>query len=727
MKQLLPLVICVLLSFGLHAQTGLRILVKDAANGEPLTGVNIVYRGNGAIGMVSDGNGQAILTGLPEGVDTLQLSYTGYREETLVVTMPDTSLHTISLSVDQHALNEVVVVASTRSNDRIENATTKVEVLGLEEMTEESMVKPASVASILGDISGVQIQQSSAASGNVNVRIQGLDGRYTQMLRDGMPLYEGFSGGFGVLSIPPLDLQQLELIKGSSSTLYGGGAIGGLINFISKRPGSEPDASLVLNGSTLREGNLNGYYGQRWNKIGLTLFAGQTIQGEVDVDGDGLSDVPRLNSTLVHPTLFFYPSDHSSISVGWSGSFEKRMGGDMKAIEEAGDAAHPYFEKNDLKRHTFSLISQNKFRNGLTGNFKGTFSQFDRRITTNTSYFHGAQQNYYAEASSLMKLGTHTLIGGLNATGDFFRPSNETPAPVGEIMNNVLGVFFQDTWQILAGTKIEGGLRFDHHDRYGDFLLPRLAVFHRINQHWGLRGGFGTGYKAPNPLSPQIQDYDIYEIPPIYGDAVAERSYGGNLEGNYRTTLGDEEHTIFINHAFFLTQLDHPYVGFENFVGGLSFANMDEPVVTKGFDTYIQMKLAAWEMYLGYTYTEAERHYFDDDRFMPLTPRNRAAGTLVYEIEEKWRFGIEASYNGSQYRDWDTKTPDYFFVAAMVERKFGPKFSVVLNGENLLDERQSNYEQIWTGSIKDPYYKPLWAPIDGRVINLALRFQPFAR
>jgi len=128
----------------------------------------------------------------------------------------------------------VVVVSTTRSNDRIENATTKVEVLGLEEMNEESTIKPGNIASILGDVSGVQIQQSSATSGNANVRIQGLDGRYTQIIRDGMPLYGGYSGGFGILSIPPLDLRQIELIKGSSSTLYGGGAIGGLINLVSK-------------------------------------------------------------------------------------------------------------------------------------------------------------------------------------------------------------------------------------------------------------------------------------------------------------------------------------------------------------------------------------------------------------------------------------------------------------------------------------------------------------
>jgi iron complex outermembrane receptor protein/outer membrane receptor for ferrienterochelin and colicins len=726
MKLGLALLLCLLLGKSAAAQNAVRFIVKDSASGEPLAGVVAAPESNPAAGTISGAGGAGVIQGLKDGTDTIYFSYLDYRTASLAVYLPDTTLHYIALAADQTQLGEVVIVASTRTNDRIENAATRVEVLGLEELNEESTLKPGNVASILGDVSGVQIQQSSAVSGNSNVRIQGLDGRYTQMLRDGMPLFEGFSGGFGVLSIPPLDLKQLELIKGSASTLYGGGAIAGLVNFISKRPGNEPDASFVLNGTTLKEGNFNAYWGQRWKRFGFTFFGGETVQREGDVDGDGLSDVPRLSSTLIHPTLFFYPTGKSSISLGWSGSFEKRTGGDMLAIDGGGDFHHPYFETNRLQRNTFTLIADTKLTTNLSGTVKGTYSLFNRDITTNTYTFRGAQQNYYAEASLSARLKRHNLVGGINVTGDDFRPSEATPAIVGAIANNVVGIFTQDTWLLPEGTKLEGGLRLDYHKQYGAFVLPRIAVFHRFDRHWGARGGFGLGYKTPNPLTPQIRDYGIYDIRPIAAGADAERSFGANLEGNYRYQM-DEEHTFFLNHAFFLTQLTHPYVGTELADGTLAFYSASQPVITKGFDTYIQIRLAAWEAYLGYTYTDARRNYLPQDNFVPLTPRNRAAGTLVYDMEGKWRFGIEASYNGSQYRDGDTKTPAYVFVAALVERRFGPGFSLVLNGENLLDERQSRYEPIYTGAISSPDYKPLWAPIDGRVLNLALRFQPFAR
>ncbi|MCZ4223180.1 TonB-dependent receptor [Pedobacter rhodius] len=707
------------------AQNNFKVLVKNASDNQSMPGVTIYLKSNPQKITQSDKNGFAILNNLKDGNDTVVFKTVGFSTKQLAILLPDTTIYKISLTADEKALEEVTIIASTRNNERIENAATKVEVLGLEEMNEESMVKPGNVASILGDISGVQIQQSSAVSGNSNIRIQGLDGKYTQMLRDGMPLYEGFSGGFGVLSIPPLDLKQLELIKGSSSTLYGAGAIGGLINFISKKPTFEPDASVVLNTSTLKESNLNAYLAKRWKYIGFTFFAGKTLQQEVDVDKDGLSDVPKLNSTLIHPVLFFYPTENSSVSLGWSGNFEKRTGGDMLAINGKGNTSHPYFETNKLNRNTFTLIADHRFNQVLTGTVKSTFTNFERNITTNTYMFNGTQQNYYAEASLSAFLNKHTLIGGVNLVGDNFKPSSATPVNIGQIKNHIEGIFIQDSWRFLESSKIEAGLRFDHND-YGNFVLPRLAIFHRLSEKFGIRGGFGSGYKSPNPLTPQIKDYDIDKINPLNQNATTERSFGGNLEANYKYSW-DDEHNIFINHAFFLTKVNNPFVGFEESNGTLSFFNAGRPIVTQGFDSYIQMKLSSWEIYFGYTFTDAKRKYLNENQFVPLTPKNRAASTLVYEIEIAWRFGIEASYNGKQFRDGEAQTQDYVFMAAMIERKFGPKFSLVLNAENLFDKRQSKYEKIYTGTITNPVYKPLWAPLDGRVINLAIRLLPFAR
>lgn len=701
-----------------NAQYMLRVTLQDKRTHEPIAAVTASNRQQPVA--TGDNRGTILLQHLAAGPLTLQFIAAGYDTLEQTFALPADSLRTLYLEPDENTLN-AVVVSSTRNNDRIENAATKVEVLGQEEMNEESMVKPGNIASILGDVSGVQVQQSSAASGNTNIRIQGLNGQYTQLLRDGIPLFDGFSGGFGVLSIPPLDLKQLELVKGASSTLYGGGAIAGLVNFISKKPAYTPEATFVLSQSTLKETNANAYYAQRGKYTGLTIFAGETFQQAVDVNKDQLSDVPRLRSTLIHPTLFFYPSVNSAISLGWSGSFETRDGGDMQVIQGKADNSHRYFENNKLQRNTFTLIAENRFGSAFTGTVKASYSVFSRDISTNTYLFNAVQQNFYTEAAVAASTGKQQLVAGINLNGDVFKPDAATPAPIGRFSNTTAGVFVQDTWQLLPQTKLEGGIRADHHYTYGNFVLPRLALFQRLSNVWGLRAGFGIGYKTPNALTPQIKDYDLVNILPVAASVRAETAAGFNAEVNYRKDFGNSH--LFINQAFFYTHIHHPVVGTEHTLGQLSFANELQPITTKGFDTYAQLQVNAWEFYLGYTYTDATRHYLQQNQFMPLTPRNRAAATAVWELKESWRFGLEGSYNGRQYRDGDSRTPAYIFIALMAEKKFGRKISLVLNCENLLDARQSKHETLHTGSLSNPDFKPLWAPIDGRVVNLALRIK----
>ncbi|HET7897082.1 MAG TPA: TonB-dependent receptor plug domain-containing protein, partial [Flavisolibacter sp.] len=210
-----------------NSQLIFRAVVRDSATGEPLAGVTVMAQALGESRQTND-SGLVVFPSLPTGENEFTFSYSGAVTKQLSFLLPDTTLHIVYLVREAAELDQVIV--STRTEARIESSPMKVEVLGREEMEEENTIKPGNIASILGDVSGVQIQQSSPVSGNANVRIQGLEGRYTQILRDGMPLFEGFSGGFGILTIPPLDLRQIELIKGSASTLFGGGAIGGLVN-----------------------------------------------------------------------------------------------------------------------------------------------------------------------------------------------------------------------------------------------------------------------------------------------------------------------------------------------------------------------------------------------------------------------------------------------------------------------------------------------------------------
>ena len=696
-----------------------QLTIQDKVSKRPLQGVSISE--NKSVLGITDSLGHIQLN-LVQGMHLIKSSLVGYEVKLDSINFPITNPIIIELTMSPKLMDEITILSSTRNNQRIENSPLKVEVIGREEMDEENSIKPASIASILGDISGVQIQQSSAVSGNANIRIQGLEGRYTQILRDGLPLYEGFSGGFGILSIPPIDLKQVELIKGSASTLYGGGAIAGLVNIISRKPTEKQQTTFTINRSSLKESNINSFISKKYKHIGYTFYAGYTAQKEVDVNKDGLSDVPQLESFVVHPRLFFYPTKKTNITLGYSGTMEKRKGGDMLVLAGKPDQVHQYIESNNNTRHTGELFIDHTLHGKTKLEFKSSFSSFDRTILSNALELKGNQVNQFSELSLFAPYEKGSLVAGINSVGDEFKKiSSSSSIPLSSFSNQTLGFFVQNTLNISEQSILEAGIREDIHNHYGNFFLPRISMFHRFNEHWASRGGIGYGYKAPNILSSQIRDIPFEKITPLPSSIKAERSVGFNVEVNYKKEW-DNGNSFFINHALFITQVSDPIIYNTDPISQfVFFSNAAKPILTRGFDTYIQSTFDQWEIYLGYTFTIAERKYLSTNQFMPLTPKNRMAFTLLRAFEEKgWRVGIEASYNGKQIRFDESKTPGYLFTAAMIEKKINDKVKFVLNGENLFDYRQSRIEPIFTGSITNPSFNELWAPIDGRVINLAM-------
>jgi iron complex outermembrane receptor protein/outer membrane receptor for ferrienterochelin and colicins len=701
----------------LFAQQLIQIRVADSLAKKNIPSVTIAE--NKKVLAITDSIGEAAISLLP-GSHVLLFTSVGYWEKTVIISVPVSGIVEVMLLSRPEGLEEAVVVASTRNNQPIESAPLKVEILGREEMDEENNIKPGNIASILGDVSGIQIQQSSVASGNSNVRIQGLEGRYTQILRDGMPLYDGFSGGFGILSIPPLDLKQVELIKGSASTLYGGGAIGGLINIISRKPNLTQNAVVTINQTTLKETNVNTFLSKRNGKSGYTFFAGYNRQIEVDVNKDGFSDLPRLRSFVAHPRLFIYPGAKTSIVAGYTITAETRKGGDMLVLQNKAGNQHQYYEENKLQRHTGELMVEHHTGNNLKLEFKSSISSFNRAIRSANYFFKANQQNYFSELAVLKPGKKNNWVIGLNYYADRLKKLPSDPVLFSNFSNNTIGIFAQYTITLKEKTTFEAGLRDDYQNQYGNFFLPRFSFFHRFNDRWGMRAGWGAGYKVPNVLTQQVSDFEVKNILPLPPGIKAEKSSGYNAELNYKIKW-DENNEAFINHAFFLTRIIDPVVITEQPNGQVSFSNASRPIVTKGFDTYIRLTLHDWEFYIGHTYTIAERKYLQQNKFIPYTPKIRMAFTLVKEWDEKWRVGLEGSYNGYQRRNDYSKTPGYFFLAAMMQYNVNRYITIVLNGENLFDYRQSRVEQLFTGTMSNPVFKTLWAPIDGRVINLSVK------
>ena len=234
----------ILLSVSAVAQNSIYFQVNDD-EGESLIGATIVIEGT-TNGGTTDIDGKYHFQNIPNGSINFVISYVGYEPQAKTLLFPESDGKTIVIVMESGEELEEVIVSATRSSRTIETIPTRIEAVTLEERGEKAAMNSSNISMVLRESPGIMMQQTSLSSGNMNIRIQGLDGRYTQMLRDGAPIYGGFAGGLSILQIPPLDLKQFEIIKGGNSTLYGGGAIAGIVNLVSKTPEEEPELTIMI-------------------------------------------------------------------------------------------------------------------------------------------------------------------------------------------------------------------------------------------------------------------------------------------------------------------------------------------------------------------------------------------------------------------------------------------------------------------------------------------------
>lgn len=714
-------ILLILSSYSIKAQNTLTIIVKDSTTHEELIGVGTIIE-NTSIKAVSDLDGKITFTNIPDGEQNIVFYLIGYKKTMLTIEFPIISLKTITvyLASTQTDLKEITVT-STRTNSRIDDLPTKVEVLGQEDMDEESTIVPGNITSILGDLSIITIQRTNAVNGNDAIRMQGLDAKYTQIMRDGLPLYGGFSGSLGVLSIPPLDLKQVEIIKGSASTLYGGGAIGGLINFISKSPTDSSEATMTLNATSIGEGNLNAFISGKKNKTGITLFTGANIKQAIDINGDGFTDVPEDGNYSIHPRFFFNPSEKTDVIIGISSNYDKRQGGDIYAVRNGANATHSFLQKDFFFRNTLDVTITRHFSKNNSICIKTAGSSFDRKANYSGFTFNASQYSSYSEINDVFLYKKHTLVAGLNFISESFVLHDMRLPYFNNYNYYTTGVFLQDDWQVFKKISFQVGIRYDIHTTFGPFFLPRLSLFYKPGPKFTVRLAGGSGYKTPNI-------FDVTEpsanIESITKNVQSENSYGANADINYHTFLFDEL-SVNINQAFYYSTILHPITWgtdtMEN-VGRVFATNGNYYVQSYGTDTYIRLAFHDLELYLGYNHTEATQQYDSIVLNMPFNPKDKFSTTLAYEIEGKWRMGIEAAYTANQYVFNNRKVADFLFMAAMIERKFH-RGSIVLNCENLLDIRQTQFEPTVMGTRQNPVFQPIWAPIEGRVINLSIKIK----
>ncbi len=722
MKRVLFTVILVTIFGNIFTQNIFKALLKDDDTKEPLIFANVVLK-NTTTGATTDTTGTVIIKNIPNGKQTFTFSYVGYRSKEKTFTFPLNQKNPITIYLEKSAVLQQVVVYSTRTNNRIEEIPTRIEVLGNEEVNEEAAITPGNISKLLGETSGIQVQHTSAISGNVSFRIQGLPGKYTQLLKDGFPVYSGFSSGLSLLQIPPLDLQQVEIVKGSASTLYGADAIAGIVNLITKKPGDKPEFSVLINQTHKGGRDLSSYYSAKKHKFGVTMLASINTQKPMDVSGNSFTDIPEYNRAVFSPGIFYNYDKNNHLYFDFSSVLENRMGGDINAIEDNTDSLHSFFEQNKTKRFSSKFKYEHVTVSGSAFTIKASYGNFKRKLKTNTNTFSGVQNNIYAELTYVINLKSHKLVTGVNFYSDKFRQTHPDSYSL-SYSYQTAGIFIQDNWKLSNKMKLEPGIRYDYNIQKGGFFVPRLALMYHFTNKFFTRLSGGFGYKLPTPFTDEAER-TRYQTVIMPSALQVEKSAGMNLDFNFKTAVF-EKLFLNINQAFFVTDINHPVI-----VNGDSlqkqivwYENGNGAILSKGMNTNIRLSLDELTLYIDYTYLDAQKTY-DNNKQLELTPQNRLTATLAYEDEENGlKAGLEAFYFGKQYIENGNKTPDYWLLGASAQKTFG-HFTIALNVENILDVRQTRYENIVSGPVTNPNFNELYAPLDGIMANVVLKFNLF--
>ena len=723
MKTIILAFLALLYASMTFSQNSFRAIIKDGETREVLFGANAIVKGT-VNGASSNQNGFLEITNIQNGTQTIIFSFIGYNEKSEIYEFPLTLSEPLeillSASQDEHL--EEVIISSTRSSRTIANTPTRVEAISGEELEEKGNMKPGDIRMLLNESTGIQTQQTSATSYNSSIRIQGLDGKYTQILRDGFPLYAGFSGGLSLMQIAPLDLKQVEVIKGASSTLYGGGAIAGLVNLISKKPEEKREVSVMLNGTSAQGLDVSAFYAQKFNKIGTTIFASYNLGTPYDPSDVGFTAIPKFSRVTVNPKLFVYFNDKTTLNAGFQTTIEERIGGDIIYIEDGGSSQHSYFEKNNTNRISSQVGIDHTINERSTFSFKNSISYYDRTIEIPDFKFSGDQISSFSELSYIHKDEKSEWITGLNLWSDQFDQNELNFSEAVDYQHSTVGAFVQNTSNLTEKLTLETGLRGDYQNEYGFFVLPRVSALLKVNPKLSLRLGGGLGYKTPTVFTEDAERIQFRNVLPIdVTKTEAEESIGANFDINYKTELSND---LFfsLNTLLFYTQVKDPLILTPTSADIYEFLQPNGYLDTKGLETNLKLSYKDFKLFVGYTLADVQEHYNDNSTTFPLVAKHRLNNVLMYEVEEKLKMGLEAYYFSPQQLNDGATGRDYWLFGFMVE-KIWERFSIFINFENFGNTRQTKFDTIYTGPITNPTFRDIYAPVDGFVVNGGLKIK----
>lgn len=557
--------------------------VKDADTREPLAFASIVVL-PGSNGTTTDQDGNFKLTSSASQRNMIVVSFIGYGTDTLRIN-PNQSKYAILLKPDFNALKEVVVVSGTMKEVSKMDSPIPVEVYS------PALFRKSPTPSIfesLSMVNGVQPQLNCNVCNTGDIHINGMEGPYTMVLLDGMPIVSSLSTVYGLAGIPNSLVKRIEIVKGPASTLYGSEAVGGLINIITKDPITSPLLNLDLSGTTLKEFNAD--IATKWkirNTHALVGFNYFHFKNPLDVNSDNFTDVTQQQRVSFFNKFDFQRRNERMASLAVRYVYEDRWGGELEWTRRDRGSNQVYGES----------IYTNRVE--VLGNYELPIRK--QKVILDYSYNYHLQDSYYGTSKFLAdqhvsftqlrwdkKIGKHDLLAGIPFRYVYYDDNTvgtqkvDTTNIRNSPMHTLLpGVFIQDEVSLSDRVTVLGGMRYDHHNHHGDILSPRLSFKFSPDKNNTFRLSTGNGFRVVNLFTEDHAALTGARQVIIRNELKPEQSWNVNL--NYATMITHASGFVGLDASLFYTYFTNKIVGdFLTDPDLIIYDNLNGHAVSKG-------------------------------------------------------------------------------------------------------------------------------------------------
>lgn len=651
-----------------------------------------------AYGNVSDVDGGFLIKDVPYGDYTLVVSMIGYETITQKISLSSTSSR-LNLSFDMvekvGQLDEVVVSGTLKEVSKLESPV-PVEVYT------KAFFKANPTPSIfesLQNVNGVRPQLNCNVCNTGDIHINGLEGPYTMILIDGMPIVSGLSTVYGLTGIPQALIERVEIVKGPASTLYGSEAVGGLINIITKKPGSAPQTSVDVFATDW--GEINTDIGLKYNMgkkaqalMGINYF---NYQNPIDNNHDNFTDLTLQDRISIFNKISFTRKNNRVFSIAARYVYEDRWGGELDWNTENRGGTEVYGESIYTSRWETFGIYQLPTSELLNLQFSAN-GHVQNSFYGNTSY-NADQYVAFGQLTWTKNFGSHDIVAG--AVYRYTAYDDNTPATFNAYtdtnkasITHLPGFFIQDELVLNARNKLLLGLRYDYNSLHGGIVTPR------INYKWNsadkknvLRISAGNGYRVANVFTEDHAALTGARTVEFKGELDPETSWNGNI--NYVKKIYTGKNTfIGIDATAFYTYFTNRILpDYETDPNKIIYGNLEGSSVSKGVSVNVDM---AWENGLkvvaGITVMDVSVEENGETSRQILTESVQG----VWSIGYTFRNGITVDYTGNLYGpmrlpvlgELDNRpdeSPWFSIQNIQLTKAFGDKWEIYGGVKNLLN------------------------------------------